>query len=90
MNDAERDAWLREALRHAPDSDALPPRGVASRPAHGPRSLTTQSLQTETGNWNGADSMSSPLNVPRIRTSAPRSSIRIAIPSTPSSGGSAC
>ena len=28
MNDAERDAWLREALRHAPDSDALPPSGV--------------------------------------------------------------
>jgi len=29
MNDAERDAWLREALRHAPDSDALPPNGVS-------------------------------------------------------------
>jgi hypothetical protein len=29
MNDAERDAWLREALRHAPDSDALPPSGVS-------------------------------------------------------------
>jgi len=29
MNDAERDAWLREALRHAPDSQALPPRGVS-------------------------------------------------------------
>ena len=29
MNDAERDAWLREALRHAPDSEALPPRGVS-------------------------------------------------------------
>ncbi|MEO8311467.1 MAG: hypothetical protein ABI520_09870 [Caldimonas sp.] len=29
MNDAERDAWLREALRHAPDSDALPPAGVS-------------------------------------------------------------
>ncbi len=25
MNDAERDAWLREALRHAPDSGATPP-----------------------------------------------------------------
>ena len=25
MNDAERDAWLREALRHAPDADAAPP-----------------------------------------------------------------
>jgi hypothetical protein len=29
MNDAERDAWLREALRHAPDFDALPPSGVS-------------------------------------------------------------
>jgi len=29
MNDAERDAWLREALRHAPDSGALPPNGVS-------------------------------------------------------------
>jgi hypothetical protein len=29
MNDAERDAWLREALRHAPDSQALPPQGVS-------------------------------------------------------------
>src|SRR5205085_5592832 len=29
MNDAERDAWLREALRHAPDADALPPTGVS-------------------------------------------------------------
>ncbi len=29
MNDAERDAWLREALRHAPDSQALPPSGVS-------------------------------------------------------------
>jgi len=29
MNDGERDAWLREALRHAPDSDALPPSGVS-------------------------------------------------------------
>jgi hypothetical protein len=29
MNDAERDAWLHEALRHAPDSGALPPRGVS-------------------------------------------------------------
>ena len=29
MNDAERDAWLREALRHAPDSAALPPTGVS-------------------------------------------------------------
>src|SRR5437763_1691037 len=29
MNDAERDAWLREALRHAPDSGALPPSGVS-------------------------------------------------------------
>ena len=29
MNDAERDAWLREALRHAPDADALPPSGVS-------------------------------------------------------------
>jgi len=29
MNDTERDAWLREALRHAPDSDALPPSGVS-------------------------------------------------------------
>ena len=29
MNDAEHDAWLREALRHAPDSDALPPSGVS-------------------------------------------------------------
>ncbi len=29
MNDAERDAWLREALRHAPDSDALPPSGIS-------------------------------------------------------------
>ena len=29
MNDAERDAWLREALRHAPDVDAAPPRGVS-------------------------------------------------------------
>ena len=25
MNDAERDAWLREALRHAPDAGAAPP-----------------------------------------------------------------
>jgi len=29
MNDAERDAWLREALRHAPDADAVPPTGVS-------------------------------------------------------------
>ncbi len=29
MNDAERDAWLREALRHAPDIDALPPSDVS-------------------------------------------------------------
>ena len=29
MNDAERDAWLREALRHAPDSGALPPAAVS-------------------------------------------------------------
>ena len=29
MNDGERDAWLREALRHAPDSEALPPSGVS-------------------------------------------------------------
>ena len=29
MNDAERDAWLREALRHAPDSGALPPRALS-------------------------------------------------------------
>ncbi|HEX4233931.1 MAG TPA: hypothetical protein VH041_06460 [Caldimonas sp.] len=29
MNDAERDAWLREALRHAPDSSALPPRDIS-------------------------------------------------------------
>ena len=29
MNDAECDAWLREALRHAPDSDAVPPSGVS-------------------------------------------------------------
>jgi hypothetical protein len=29
MNDAERDAWLREALRHAPDAGALPPHGVS-------------------------------------------------------------
>ena len=29
MNDAERDAWLREALRHAPDSDAQPPSDVS-------------------------------------------------------------
>jgi hypothetical protein len=29
MNDAERDAWLREALRHAPDADAVPPSGVS-------------------------------------------------------------
>jgi len=25
MSDSERDAWLREALRHAPDADAAPP-----------------------------------------------------------------
>ena len=38
MNDAERDAWLREALRHAPDSDALPPSGVSEAilPRHVP------------------------------------------------------
>jgi len=29
MNDAERDAWLREALRHAPDANAAPPSGVS-------------------------------------------------------------
>ena len=29
MNDAERDAWLREALRHAPDNDAAPPSDVS-------------------------------------------------------------
>ena len=29
MSDAERDAWLREALRHAPDAGALPPSGVS-------------------------------------------------------------
>ena len=29
MNDAHRDAWLREALRHAPDADALPPSDVS-------------------------------------------------------------
>jgi hypothetical protein len=29
MNDAERDAWLREALRHTPDSGALPPRDIS-------------------------------------------------------------
>ena len=29
MSDAERDAWLREALRHAPDADAAPPSGVS-------------------------------------------------------------
>ena len=29
MSDSERDAWLREALRHAPDSGALPPNGVS-------------------------------------------------------------
>jgi hypothetical protein len=29
MNDAERDAWLREALRHAPDADAAPPRDLS-------------------------------------------------------------
>ena len=29
MNDAERDAWLRGALRYAPDADALPPSGVS-------------------------------------------------------------
>jgi len=29
MNDAERDAWLREALRHAPDADAVPPSGIS-------------------------------------------------------------
>jgi len=29
MSDAERDAWLREALRHAPDSGALPPRELS-------------------------------------------------------------
>jgi hypothetical protein len=29
MNDAERDAWLREALRHAPDSGALPPSALS-------------------------------------------------------------
>ena len=29
MNDAEHDAWLREALRHAPDAEALPPRSVS-------------------------------------------------------------
>jgi len=29
MNDAERDAWLREALRHAPDAEAVPPTGVS-------------------------------------------------------------
>ena len=50
MNDPERDAWLREALRHAPDSGATPPsllddailakaRAAAARPAaaSGPR-----------------------------------------------------
>ena len=29
MSDTERDAWLREALRHAPDSGALPPRELS-------------------------------------------------------------
>jgi hypothetical protein len=29
MNDDERDAWLREALRHAPDSGVLPPRELS-------------------------------------------------------------
>jgi len=29
MNDADHDAWLREALRHAPDAEALPPSGVS-------------------------------------------------------------
>jgi hypothetical protein len=29
MGDSERDAWLREALRHAPDADAAPPRDLS-------------------------------------------------------------
>ena len=29
IGDGERDAWLREALRHAPDADAAPPRGLS-------------------------------------------------------------
>jgi hypothetical protein len=29
MSDSERDAWLREALRHAPDADAAPPRDLS-------------------------------------------------------------
>jgi len=29
MSDNERDVWLREALRHAPDADAAPPRDVS-------------------------------------------------------------
>jgi hypothetical protein len=30
MADAERDAWLREALRHAPDSGAVPPTTISA------------------------------------------------------------
>ena len=30
MEDAERDAWLREALRHAPDAGAAPPSVVSA------------------------------------------------------------
>ena len=29
MSDGERDAWLREALRHAPDADVAPPRDLS-------------------------------------------------------------
>ena len=29
MSDSERDAWLREALRHAPDAAAAPPRDLS-------------------------------------------------------------
>nr|HET7859793.1 hypothetical protein [Caldimonas sp.] len=29
IGDGERDAWLREALRHAPDADAAPPRDLS-------------------------------------------------------------
>ncbi|HEY2190476.1 MAG TPA: hypothetical protein VGH48_18115, partial [Caldimonas sp.] len=47
MNDAERDAWLREALRHAPDSGALPPRGVSEAILAEARAIARQGLAAQ-------------------------------------------
>ena len=47
MEDAERDAWLREALRHAPDSSAAPPSVVSAAILAEARSAATRPAATQ-------------------------------------------